>query len=353
MPHALISMDKHDLVAKLKELASNLGRVPRRDEYTQIVREYDYKKSFGTFTALLHAAGFKGKELAKEHKKEKVKFKFKKSIIESFKINEIDLDEIFKAAGNPEVLKFIVQPDTHVKNRNTEAVKIFIDFCRWYKPNAHIILGDFLDAEGISHWPNASLEPRQFIPEVIEARELLSAIVEATPDCISRIFLTGNHEDWISQAMAHKMPEFFNGLDELGLLPDLKKLLDLEKFGYELLPVNEILKIGKAHFTHGLYVGNNHPKKHLDTIKGNIYYGHLHDVLSTHQPSIGGFMEAVSLGCLCRVDAPFMKGKPTNWVNSFGVFEFFKDGSYSFYLNRIFDNKMSFNGKVFRAVETN
>ena len=44
-----------------------------------------------------------------------------------------------------------------------------------------------------------------------------------------------------------------------------------------------------------------------------------------------------------------MKGKPTNWVHAFGVFEFFRDGSYTFICPRIIDGRMSIMGKVFVA----
>jgi hypothetical protein len=233
---------------------------------------------------------------------------------------------------------------------DTKAVGAFINFAEWYKPHGHIILGDFLDAEGISHWESQSLKPREFIPEVVKARELLAKIVSITPDCSFRVYLKGNHEDWLNQAMAAKLPTLFNGLDQLGLMPDLVKLLDLEKFGYDFIEMNHILKLGKAHFTHGLYTGNNHPKKHLDVVKGNIYYGHLHDDASTRQTSIEhGMIEAASCACLCRLDAKFLKGKPNNWVQGFRIFEFTKNGRYSTYQIRILDGSFSYNGIIFSS----
>jgi len=339
----------HALLMDLKRVAELKGSLPNKHDYT-VYGDHsidDVMRVWPTFNDALKAAGILGTELAKEHKAQK--FKYKRTVVESFKINEIDLADMFARAGNPSSLKVVVQPDTHVKNRDHNAVRIFLDFLFWYKPHAHIILGDFLDAEGISHWPSDSMDPKRLVPEVIEARQLLKEIVLRTPDCKTRLYLSGNHEDWLRQAMVAKLPELFDGLDELGIELSIKKLLNLDEFGYDLIELNELLKVGKAYFTHGLYVGSNHAKKHLDVIKGNIYYGHLHDILSTHQPSINGFIEAVSLGCLCRLDAPFMKGKPTNWVHAFGVFEFFPDGTYSFYLPRIFGGRLSFNGMVFNT----
>ena len=334
---------KTGLLQKLKALASELGRVPKRDEFVAHDGSYAYLKHFGGYTQLLHAAGFKGKE-AKEKPQ---KFKFVKRYIESFKLHELSLDDLFQKHGNPEILRIVAQPDTHMKHKDEDAVSALLDFIGWYKPHVHIIGGDLLDADGISHWPANDLKPRSFIPEVVQAREFLDALRTKIGASGDIIYIEGNHEDWIRQAMVQKMPEFFFGLAELGLLPDLKSLLELEKRDIPLIPVNEFLKIGKLHFTHGLYTGPSAPKKHLALVKGNIYYFHTHDVLTHHEPSMNGMIEAASLGCLCRLDAPFLKGRPNNWVHAFGIFEIQRDGNYSFYCPKIFGGSFSYNGKRF------
>lgn len=333
---------RHYGITALKQLSSSLNRVPRADEFIQRLPRYDYVGIFGSYEGFLMAAG-----LHVLQNKNTEKFKYKKTLFDSFNISEINLDQLFEECGNPDVIKLIAQPDTHVENRDKIAVNVFLKFIEWYNPHAHIIMGDFIDAEGISHWPPDELKPREFIPEVIEARELIESIISKTPNAKLRVYLGGNHEDWIRQAMIAKLPTLFNGLKDLGLMPDLEALLDLKKYGYDLIEMNHLFKIGKANFTHGLYTGNGHAKKHLDVIKGNIYYGHLHDVMSYHQPTMNGMIEAASLGCLCRLDAKFTKGKPTNWVHGFGVFEFFRDGTYSFNQIKILNGKFSFNGKIF------
>ena len=127
----------------------------------------------------------------------------------------------------------------------------------------------------------------------------------------------------------------------------IKSLLGLPKFGYDLFPLNEIVQIGKAHFTHGLYIATHHAKSHLDKLKVNIFYGHLHDTQETNQTSMDGNIEASSLGCLARLDAKFLKGKPNNWVHAHGVFEFFPDGSFNWYKVKILNGRSTFNGRVF------
>lgn len=337
-------MDKHEVICLLKDAAIGLGRTPTRDEFRAMCSEKKMRKLFGTFSALVQASGL---DAVKASKDKDTKFKYKKTLIDSFHIHEIDLADLFKKAGNPKVLKVLGMPDTHVEHRDHAAVNCFLEFAEFYNPDVVLMYGDFLDAEGISHWVPNTLKPRDFISEVIEARELLDVLVRKTPKAIYRPYLFANHEDWINQAMVQKLPEFFNGLEKLGLMPDLNKLLDLEKFGIDLIPLNHFLKIGNTFHTHGLYTGNGHPKKHLDTVKNNIYYGHLHDMQSYHSPTVNGMIEAACSGHLSKNDAAFLKGKPNNWQQGFTIMEFFTDGSYSRYPLKINNGRLSFMGKVF------
>lgn len=270
----------------------------------------------------------------------------KKEQIQGFFRHVIDLKDLFERAGNPQSLKFLVQPDTHVKYMDRAAVGAFLKFMAFYQPHGHIILGDFADCEGVAHWEPDSLKPRRLVPEMKIGRQLLEQIEQASPQCTTRIFLEGNHEYWISMALA-KMPELFEDLEDLGIEISLSTLLGLDKFGYDLFPLNHLVQIGKAHFTHGIYTTTHHAKKHLDVFKGNIYYGHLHDTQEHNQTSLDGNLEASSLGCLCRLDAHFLKGKPNNWVHGFGVFEFFPDGNYTKIRPNILNGKFSYNGIVF------
>lgn len=344
------------IIQKFKELYSD--KVPPMLEFCRAadISENKIQRIFGGYKKFLDAAG-KGPyyEAEKEMMSEKMAKKFKaicskKEQIQGFFRHTLDLNEMFERAGNPPSLKVSAQPDTHVKFMDKEAVNCYLRFLEYYKPHAHIIMGDFADCEGLSHWPSEDLEPRRIVPEMKQARELLERIIKATPNTTTRIFICGNHEHWINMALA-KMPELFDGLAELGLDITIEKLLGLEKYGYEFFPLNHLVQIGRAHFTHGIYTASSHAKRHLDVFKTNIFYGHMHDTQQHNQTSVDGPMDAQSLGCLCRLDAKFLKGKPNNWTHSHGVFEFFKDGSFTYYVPKIIEGVMSFNGVVFNGNE--
>jgi predicted phosphodiesterase len=355
-------MTKHDLIQKVKELAIELGRTPVYIEFTNMHKsaEYNMKKAYGpkSYTKLLEDAGLTKNQLLPQKKisllhkdeqkliREYTKICSKREQIQGFFKNTLDLAELFTRAGNPPVLKVSAQPDTHTKFRDIPAVNSYLKFLNYYQPDVHIIMGDFVDCEGLSHWPQQDLEPRRIVPEMKEARQLLQQLVTATEKCSTRIFITGNHENWIDQSLA-RMPELFEGLEDLGLEINLKKLLNLEKLGYEVFSLNELVQIGHAYFTHGIYTSGTHSKKHLDVFKTNIFYGHMHDTQSFNQTSVAGPMDAQSLGCLCRLDAKFLKGRPNNWSHAHGIFEFFPDGTFTYIVPKIINGKMSYNGIVF------
>lgn len=332
----------HEIVQELRRLASELGRAPRREDLDDSrFSRRSVDAVFGTFTEALRAAGLD----AKSQKKQK-KFKYLPKKLESIVIHEYDLKALFEWLKNPPVIKMVFQPDTHMKHADERALGAYLEFIHDYRPHIDVIGGDLMDAEGISHWPTESLEPRRQIHEVMKTREFLHYKTSLTPDCAKRFFLCGNHEDWIRQYLL-RVPELMDGLELLGMEINVRSLLDLDKYGYELIPMNEFLKIGKAHFTHGIYTGDNHARKHLQKLKDNVYYGHLHDTGSAADSSINGTIHAQSLACLCRLDAPFLKGRINNWQHGLGIFEFFPDGSYTMTCPTMKDGKFSYGGKVY------
>lgn len=364
--------NQHSLIVKFHELQRELRRDPTPREFCESIvggRRHVWTV-FKNWEELVAAAGAPPvssvppleaidhqlpsllqmeKDFAWSEKTKKMfnKICSKKEQIQGFFRHTLDLKEMFERAGNPASLRMVGQGDTHVKFKDAAAVKCYIKFLQWYQPDVHLIFGDFADCEGISHWPSDSLEPRRLIPELVEARTLLKELVAATPKATTRIFLEGNHEDWINQAFA-RMPEFFDGIDQyLGIDLSVKTLLNLDHFQYQLFPVNHLVQIGNAHFTHGIYTAQHHAKKHLEVYKCNIYYGHLHDDQVFNATSIYGNLEAACVGCLCRLDAKFLKGKPNNWRHLIPVWEFFPDGRYVRYFIPITEGKCSFVGQIF------
>ena len=356
-------MGKSELIKLVQDLAKELGRPPKfREAEARIIGfQSKVRKHFGTFKECLSESGIdkqvlrapvnlKQNELTLKNENKLIKQYQKicetKAKIQGFFRTTLDLSELFARAGNPSVLKLSAQPDTHAKFVDIPAFKCYLKFLKYYQPDVHLIMGDFVDCEGLSHWPAKDMEPRRIVPEMKVARSMLEELVNNTDKCTTRLYLRANHEAWIEQAL-QRMPELFEGLEDLGLEINLRKLLNLEKYGYQDFEENILLQIGKAHFTHGIYTSSNHAKKHLDVFKANIFYGHLHDIQSFGQTSMDGPMISACLGCLCRLDAKFLKGRPNNWQHASGVFEFFPDGTFNYMVPLIHNGRMAYNGLVF------
>jgi hypothetical protein len=272
--------------------------------------------------------------------------------LDSFVVHKFDIQYLFKQLklSANEVLKIVIQPDTHCPDHDERAVDVFCGFLEDYKPHGLINLGDFQEMEPVSRWPAKDPTPQRLVPQIKVGRAVMDRIGKAAgPQCKLKRFIVGNHEYWLERYFCDKIPEVYDGLEELGPDLSISGLLGLKERGYKVVPFNEILAIGEAHFIHGYYTNKHHASKHLDVFGCNIYYGHLHDVQSHSGVNVRGIHESMSLGCLRTFDAGFMLKKPHNWAHAFGVFEFRADGSYTRYVPIIINGQMSYSGKLYRA----
>lgn len=263
----------------------------------------------------------------------------------NFTVHTTELRELFDLAKLPAtgVLRVVVQPDTHVPEHDERAVAAFLAFVRDYKPHGYVNLGDFMEMGAVSHWRPRDDAPKRLGPEVEAANALLDQLDRALgPGCVYKRFLIGNHEDWLDQYRVERMSE----LEGLGLLR-VQDLLGLKDRGFRVVPLNEILRLGQLHFIHGYYTNKYHAFKHLEVFGCNLMYGHLHDIQSYIGASVGGVYEALSIGCLRTLNAPFMKGRPNNWAHAFGIVEYRIDGTYTRYVPIIVDGRFSFAGWLY------
>lgn len=310
------------------------------------IKEWEVRK-LGGLTGLRDSMFPSNKASSTQPRSKKFKPVIKK--LESFVVHSAEIKQLFKDAklGKDEILRVVVQPDTHFPEYDSDAISTFCNFLKYYKPHGLINLGDFMEMGSVSHW---GTNGNKFKDEAIGARELLKRIGDAAgPQCIFKRFLIGNHESWMTQYFELKTPELgdLNEIDT-GVSLKFEDILGLKDFGYRTVPLNEILNVGDANFIHGYYTSRNHAQTHLNVFGVNIYYGHLHDIQSYSGVSVKGTHEAMSLGCLRTLNAPFMKGKPNNWNHSFGIFEFRSDGTYTRYAPILINGVFSFNGKIFK-----
>lgn len=150
-------MDAHELVAKLKEMAISLGRVPTRDEFQRELRSRKaVTDAFGSFSTLVQAAGLSpGKPRKIDNSI------FEKDIVrhlDEYKprsiVQSIHLDPWPSAA---------ICSDIHWPFANARVIDRFIEFVGDAKPEFVIINGDAWDMYAHTKFPRTHnlFKPRE------------------------------------------------------------------------------------------------------------------------------------------------------------------------------------------------
>jgi hypothetical protein len=163
-------------------------------------------------------------------------------------------------------------------------------------------------------------------------------------DCI-KVWLTGNHEDWASQ-LIEEQPELE------GLL-DFPRYLNLVERGWAVKPQGGHFKQGKLKYIHGdvLTGGQNAPRKALDTYVESVCFGHFHAFSSATKvlPHSSKYKwQAWATGCVGKLDASYLKNRPTGWMTGFNITEFYgTQGHFSHFPVTVFNGRFAYGGKQY------
>jgi hypothetical protein len=206
-----------------------------------------------------------------------------------------------------------------------------------------------MDCTPVSHWlkdRHKEAEGLRLAKDYARANALLDKL---TTHAKHLVYLEGNHEDWIHDAI-ERLP----GLDglinlEIGLQFDRRR-----DFGVNIthLRYGQVFNLGKLWFTHGMYTCQNHAKKHVESYGRSIVYGHLHDVqmhVKVSPIDVNDKHMGLSLGCLADKNPKFMENRPNNWVHAVGVGLIRSDGSFSIDPVMICNGVASYGGMTFRG----
>ena len=239
--------------------------------------------------------------------------------------------------------------DAHCPEVDWTTFAAILDYVRQNPVDILVWGGDQIDCGSISHHnKNKPLfRPRGQMKRDLETfrTRLLEPIDAALKPGTKKVWLTGNHEDWAAQ-LIEEMPE----LD--GLL-DFPEYLNLAKRGYDVRPQGGHFKHGRLKWIHGdvLTGGQAAPRKALDTYVESIVFGHFHAFASatkTLPRSARHKWQAWATGCVGRLDAKYLKNRPTGWMNGFGITEFYgSQGYFNHYPVTVVNGRFAFGGKVY------
>ncbi len=240
----------------------------------------------------------------------------------------------------------LICPDTHFSypgakegGIDEKALSCFLQAIPIIKPDCFVHIGDVGEWETVSHWrwKRRSRPPIEYVLPELE-REIVAINegmdrIDAELDkvaCKTRHLITGNHENWLT--------DFTTEFPYLEKDYNLTTSLRLKQRGWGLLPYGEYLKVGDLNFIHGgHYTGVNHTRATVIGTGANVAYGHTHDQQVAKVQRLGGLYGAWSVACLCKLQKPFLRGKPSNWSHGFAVVHFEKNGNFHFEQVEIYD----------------
>lgn len=226
----------------------------------------------------------------------------------------------------------LVLPDIHNPHEDKKAVAGVERYAADESWDYWICLGDLLDNDAISAF-NAG-KPRKLMaaPTVKEQFDYtnvfldrhLQAVKAKSPN-VECVLIEGNHEE--------RTERYCDGRPELEGIVDVAEGLRLKERGIRYVRFwskGESYKLGKLTCIHGAYTPQNHAAKHVRDYGTSLVYGHVHDAqqFSVKLKGSGKPLSAWSIGCLCRLDLDYMRGRPHNWIHAFAVVYIFPDGNF-------------------------
>ena len=249
---------RHRLVSELKDIASQLNKVPTRKEFRQHSKMPvdSFERLFGGYTPFLQAAGFQ------------------KQAKEKPNILEVKLDQFLTPSSkslNHSLgiqRKILVIGDIHFPFVNVNALTAIYLFIANNPDITDIVqVGDFYDLFSWSKFPRSHLviSPKEEIERGRAMGEEMWAKIKAMLPNASLYQLMGNHDIRPLKRV-------------IELAPELEVFIELHRWfqfdGVELIKdAREWLTIDKYHFTHG-HLGKL--GDHCIKYRKNVVCGHSH-----------------------------------------------------------------------------
>jgi hypothetical protein len=234
-------------------------------------------------------------------------------------------------------VRIFILPDQHYAPESDPSGKVDPDAeavalraLRLIRPDVFVNLGDVGEWTSVSHWQWS----RRKRPPLEYQIPLIDADVKAVNEgldrwdsvldkigCERRILTLGNHDAWLDKFV-----------EEHPYLPQYQPVnaMRVAERGYDTFQYGDYAELVTDLFAYhgGHWSGQNHTRDHVRNLGKSIVYGHVHDAETSTGRTLGGPVTAWSMGCICKLSKPFLKGRPTNWRHGFGVVTLHDAGSF-------------------------
>ncbi|MBW2595145.1 MAG: hypothetical protein JRC93_04085 [Deltaproteobacteria bacterium] len=232
--------------------------------------------------------------------------------------------------GRPEPItlrKGIAVFDLHHPHHHSKLWHNILAFTDAFEPDVFVFGGDNQDLEVISHWvgnKRRRVEGQRLKRDYTRfTKDVLAPIDDILGDDTERIYLLGNHEDWVEQ--------YIDEHPEVEGFFEIRNNLPLDNWA--VYDYGEVAKVGKLYFTHGTYINIHNAYKTAQVYARNVAYGHGH-TYQAHTLTAPLDVEshtATQLPCACKINPHYRRNHPNAWVNGFGVFYVQPNGNFSLY----------------------
>jgi predicted phosphodiesterase len=258
-----------------------------------------------------------------------------------------------KSSKNQEGL-WVAAFDYHSPNVDWPTHKALLSFLSKNKVRGFIFGGDQNDNEEISHHNKKKFllrVPGSYARNTASFNDrVLEPIERLLPRTASRVWIEGNHDDWENQ-LVQEQPELGGSIER-------RIALDLDKHGWEFIPVGRIFKLGKLSVIHGEAVfgfgslATNHSAKALLAYNSSVLYGHVHSPQSASRIAPFNQKDKHMAWCspiLGATNPRYLREKPTAWINGFTIIEAREDGSFNVYPIVVTRGQFTFGGITYRG----
>lgn len=227
--------------------------------------------------------------------------------------------------------------DAHCQSHDHRVFDIQEAFCKDYRPDIVVNLGDLLDNRSCNHHlmeRNGFAISSDILDEMASAHHILKRMTSWGKECH---LLCGNHERF-ARDIAERFPQFSKIFD-VGFMVGAKSL------GFNLTDYKQILQIGSVLFSHGDMKmfgakGGSKVEKAFNTFGRNSIIGHL------HTPTIRNGCYIVGLSGELNQD--YNEPEASSWMHGFGYVNFFEGHSFISLVN-IRNHRTWINGRYYTS----
>lgn len=221
--------------------------------------------------------------------------------------------------------RFIIAPDPHGMEQDYHSTKALTAFAKDFRPDIAIINGDLFDFAALRKGASEDEKAVALNDDYDAGIEFAESFLTKAPE---RHLLWGNHDHRIFE-LCHSANGPTRSLGEMAVerITNWTKGRKVQTYPYDSRL--GVLRLGHLNIVHGFFAGQNACAQHA-RVYGNCVFGHVHSIESYQVPGLDQ-KEARSIGCLCKLDLPYINTKTAKlrWANGFAYGFLYDDGTYT------------------------